>query len=496
MAKPHECSFQAEADGLRAETVGLRTELADTKAQLAAMQERLNALERQAAEQKKKAIGRTSERSKRKPSNAPAPRPKNDADAQAEREKHRAAREALPAEVVQHQVPDETRSCCAECGGKSFVELARDVSTEYDWVPGRLVRKLHMRETLRCTECNHIVRAPAPPRAVDGGQYGPGFIGHLVVQKCADCVPLYRQVKALGREGIHLGRSTLVDLFHRAADLLKPIYDRMLAIVPTQPVVYADETSLKMQKVEKLGFIWTFATETVIVYCYSADRSGQTPERVLGDSEGVIVVDGYTGYNNVTTPGRRLRGGCNAHARRKFVDIDDPDAKKMIEHLDEVFRVERDAARDGVVGEPQHLEMRQARARPAMETIKAWCEQHKDDHTPKSPMGGAIRYFLNQWEPLTLFLDDVRIEPHNMISERLLRVIALGRKNYLFVGHEEAGDNLAVLCSLIATCTLHGVNPTRYLTDTLIRVQTHPAAEIDELLPGRWKGKFGQQPSA
>lgn len=488
MAKPHECSFRLEAEGLRAE-------LTDAKAQLTAVRERLEQLERSLAEQKKKAIGRTSERSKKPPSSTPATRSKNDAGAQEERERRRAARDTLTPVVVDHRIADDERLACPECGENRFVEVARDVSTEYEWVPGRLVRKLHMRETLRCTCCNHFVRAPAPARVVDGGQYGPAFIARLVVQKCADCVPLYRQVKAFGREGLIVARSTLVDLFHRAAALIKAIYDRMAALVRAGRLVYADETSLKMQKVEKLGFIWTFANEAVVIYCFSPDRSGQTPERILGDSEGVIVVDGYTGYNIVTVPGRRTRAGCNAHARRKFVDIDNDDARKMIEYLDEVFRVERDAAKEGVVGQARHLELRQSRSRSAMDSIKAWCDANVDNHTPKSPLGTAIRYFRNQWEPLTVFLDDVKIEPHNMISERLLRIIALGRKNYLFVGHEEAGENLAMLCSLIATCDLHGVNPAHYLADILIRVQTHPAAEIDDLLPHRWRDKFGQAPA-
>lgn len=478
MARPHHCDFRVEAEALRAK--------------LTAVLSRVDELERTLAAQKKKAIGRTSEKSKRPPPNRPAPRAKNDAGAQAERAKQRAARDTLTLVNVDHRVSDEERGHCPECGENCFVEVARDTSSEYEWMPGRLVRKLHSRETLRCTTCNHFVRAPAPVRVVDGGLYGPAFIARLVVGKCADCVPLYRQVTALGREGLHVARATLVDLFHRAAELIKPIYDRMEALVPKSPVVYADETSLKMQRVEKLGYIWTFATENEVVYRFSPDRSGETPKELLGESTGVLVVDGYTGYNHVTVPGRRTRAGCNAHARRKFVDIDDDHAREMIAHFDEVFRVERNAARDGVLGTAAHLELRKQRSRPAMEAIKKWCDDNADNHAPKTPMGAAIRYVRNQWEPLTVFLDDIRIQPHNMISERLLRVIALGRKNYLFVGHKEAGQNLAMLCSIIATCSLHDVNPTEYLADVLVRVQDQRAADLDALLPLRWKQDLGQ----
>lgn len=479
MAKrAHNCDFRVEAEELRAK--------------LTAVLSRVDELERTLAEQKKKAIGRTSEKSKRPPPKSAPARAKNDADAQAERAKKRADRNALPQVVVDHAVRDEDRERCPECGESCFVEVARDSSSEYEWMPGRLVRKVHSRETLRCTSCNHFVRAPAPARVVDGGQYGPAFIARVVVGKCADCVPLYRQATAFGREGLHVARATLVDLFHRAAELIKPVYDRMTALVPENTVVYADETSLKMQRVEKLGFIWTFATENQVIYRFSPNRSGETPKEILGESTGVLVVDGYTGYNHVTVPGRRTRAGCNAHARRKFVDIDDDDAREMIAHFDEVFRVERDAARAGIVGQAGHLELRRTRSRPAMEALKKWCDDNTDNHAPKTPMGGAIRYVRNQWAPLTVFLDDIRIQPHNMISERLLRVIALGRKNYLFVGHEEGGENLAMLCSLIATCGLHDVNPAEYLADILIRVQDQPATELDALLPHRWKVDFAQ----
>jgi transposase len=485
MAEHHDCVFRTEAEALRAK-------VSESEAKMAVLQARLDQVERLVSEQRKKAIGRTSEKSKRTPANKPPARPKNDAGAQAQRDQNRAERTDLPTETIRHQVADEIRSSCPVCANNCFVEVARDASTEYDWVPGKLVRRVHLREGLRCTACNHFERAPAPPRVVDGGHYGPALIAHLIVQKCADCVPIYRQQKALAREGIQIARSTLVDLFHRAAGLLKPIYDHMQELVPKHKVVYADETSLKMQRVEKLGFIWTFATETVVIYCFSPDRSGQTPERVLGQSEGLIVVDGYTGYNTVTVPGKRTRGGCNAHARRKFVDIDDENARKVIEHLDVVFRVERDAEHQGIIGQQAHLALRQERSRPAMEAARKLCEDNAPNYTPKSPMGAAIRYLLNQWAPLTLFLENVTIQPHNMISERLLRIIALGRKNYLFVGHKEGGDNLAMLCSLIATCVLHDVNPNRYLADVLIRVQTHPAAAINDLLPHRWKDRFCQ----
>jgi transposase len=196
------------------------------------------------------------------------------------------------------------------------------------------------------------------------------------------------------------------------------------------------------------------------------------------------------GYNHVTAPDKRIRAGCNSHARRKFVDVDHDEARHVIELYKEVFAAEHEAAERNIVGTSAHLALRRARAGPAMRAIKHWCDQHLKDFTPKSPMGKAIKYFRNQWEYLRRFLDHADIAPHNNLSERMLRLIALGRKNYLFVGHEQGGTNLAMLCSLIETCRLHRVNPQVYLADILLRVQDHPQKKIGELAPDRWKALF------
>jgi transposase len=502
--------LQAEVTGLQAQVTGLHEQVAELREENAALlhraetaeaenaelreqvrvlTERLDVVERENAELKKRVTGRTTERTgQRRKDN---PRPKNDAEAQRKRREAREKRKsALASEDVSHPVDPEAKACCPKCGGGPMSALSPECSDEFEWVPGHLVRLRHVRERVVCA-CGHFETGPAPVRVVDGGLYGPGFHARVVVHKLLDCVPLYRQVQAFRREGLHVARATLVDIFHRVASLIEPIYERMLDQVPASRVVYADETSLKMQRVDKLAYIWTFATAMFITYVFSPSRSGSTAERVLGASTGVLVVDGYTGYNSVTVPEKRARAGCNAHARRKFRKVDDDDAAHIVELYKEVWAVEREAKQGGFFRTPEHLALRRARAGPAMTAIKAWCDEHHGEHTPKSAMGEAIRYIRNQYVFLTRFLTDVEIDPDNNLSERLLRIIALGRKNYLFVGHEQAGRNSAMLASLLATCVMHGVNPQDYLADVLIRVQTHPAARLDDLLPHRWKVLYG-----
>ena len=178
-----------------------------------------------------------------------------------------------------------------------------------------------------------------------------------------------------------------------------------------------------------------------------------------------------------------------SHVRRKFFDAlpTAPEASQALDLIRELYQVEHEAMESGVVRKPEHLTLRQTKSRPIMDRFKDWLDDQKPKHLPKGAMGEALRYAVNNWKSLTVFLGDEHVPIDNNASERALRVAALGRKNFLFVGHDEAGRNIAALYTLVATCEANDVNPVAYLEDVLIRVQTHPAAQIDELLPTNWK---------
>jgi transposase len=351
-----------------------------------------------------------------------------------------------------------------------------------------------VQETLGCRCGQHVVTAPAPPRALDNSPYGPGFIGHLITMKCADSLPLYRLAKQYQRIGIPMARSTLTDLFHGAAEKLAALSDRLLQLVAAAEIVLADETPLLMQQPNRRGYVWTFIAGDLITYRFSASRSGQTAAQVLGGTTGTLVVDAYTGYNRVTQPAGRDRAGCLAHARRGFFDAlgsASVEARQAMDLILAVYRVEHEAKALGLVRTDAHLALRQAKSRPAMDRFHDWLLAEQPKHLPKGPLGEAIGYAINQWGPLTKFLDDARIPVDNNRSEAALRVVALGRKNFLFVFDEEHGENLAGLYSLVTTCEANSVDPIAYLHDVLLRVDTHPAAQIDELLPHRWRPPTG-----
>jgi transposase len=286
----------------------------------------------------------------------------------------------------------------------------------------------------------------------------------------------------------------MTELFHRAGELLRPLAARILALVAASDVVLADETSMPMQstirleKKPKRTYLWTFVSGNFVAYRFSPSRSGATPREVLGGTKGTLVVDAYTGYNAVTGVDGRTRAGCLAHARRKFFDAlgSHPDAQVALDAIRDVYRIEHEAKERGVARTAEHLAMRQTRSKPILDKLHTWLVEKKDSYLPKGGMGSAIRYALDNWTELTRFLEDVHVPPDNNRSEAALRVAALGRKNFLFVGHEDAGDNVATLYTLVGTCEAHGVNPFEYIRDVLLRVSTHPASDIDALLPHRW----------
>jgi transposase len=464
----HHCRWREEAEELRADLDRLKAEV--------------DAL-------KRAVFGKKSEKM------PPMSREAGRAPTREETTKKRAARalekQKLVTEDVEHKVPDDKRRCPA-CAADAKPAGTKE-SLELEWVTGFFRRRRHLRETLACTCGDYIITADAPVRVFDRTQYGPGFVAHLVVQKCADSIPLYRLEKQFARTGIAISRSTITDLFHRAASALEPLVDRLAELVRESDLVLADETPHRMQSTTKTPYLWTFVAENFVLYRFAADRSGLTPEKVLGDSKGILVADAYSGYNAVTTPERRERAGCLAQARRKFFDASflSPDAAFALNVIRDIYIVEREAKDARIAGTDAHLAMRRARSAPLIERLGAWLADQAPRHLPQGPMGKAIAYAMNNWRELTRFLGNPKIPPDNNRSEAALRVAALGRKNFLFVGHEEAGQHLAHLYSLVATCEANGVEPTAYLADVLMRVSTEPAANIDELLPHRWALRAG-----
>lgn len=397
----------------------------------------------------------------------------------------------LPEETVEHEVPDEAKTC-EVCGGEDFVEMPTDEeSVLYTYEPARLVRVRHRRKKCACRNGCGIVTAPGPPKVVEGGRFSASLYADVVTKRSFDAIPFHRQADAFQRAGIPLSVSTLCDLFHTCADVLTPLYKDLIEEVRTAEVVHADETPQPVIDVggTKRSYVWIFTTQSLAAYVHSGSRSGETPQSVLADTRGVLVVDAYSGYNSVTTPDTRTRGGCLAHARRKFVDAEGQahdEVHWLIERIAQVYAIEKRARESGIAGSEKHRTLRQRETKPIMDEIRAWLNEQKSRARPKSEFGKAVGYADKQWDALTVFLDDPAVSPDNNLAERLLRRIALARRSSMFVGHDTSGKRYAVNMSLVASCRLNGIDPTAYLTDVLPRIADYPAKRIADLLPDRW----------
>ena len=456
--------------------------------------DRLAMLEHENAQLKKALYGRRSERSKMP--RVKAGQPPTPEQAKVTRQARAEAKAQTPTVRLEHKVPEALRRCTA-CGRTDLTAIGAGKSTHvWEFVPAKFVRVEHVQEVLRCRCGGCVVTAPGAPKVIEKGQYGASFLAHIAVAKCADHLPIYRLEKELARKGAPVARSTMNELLHRTSTLLAPIWTRLLDVIRARDVVLADETRLRILKdasgKPKTGFVWTFGAADAnggfdVAYHFADSRSGSTPKALLDGTKGILLVDGYSGYNDVEKVSSRRRAACYAHVRRYFFESlkTAPVAQEVLDLITDLYRVEHEATARGLSGTSK-LELRKAQAGPIREALKAWLAEQQPKHPPKSPLGIAIRYTLGQWAELGVFLEDARVPLDNNASERALRRIALGRKNYLFVGDVAAGKSLAGLYSLVATCESRGINPFDYLADVLSRVQDHPANAIDELLPGAW----------
>lgn len=459
-----------------------------------AMSNKIAKLEHELAQLKKAHIGPKSERSKmpRVPS-----KPVTAAERLAKRRAQAADRAQTETVRTEHKVPDDERTC-PSCGNDQLKPIGEGrKTTVFEFVPARFIRHEHVQEVLRCRCGDYVVTAPGAPKVIEKGRYGASLLAHLAVAKCADHLPLYRLEKDFARRGFPLARSTMNDLLHRTSELTQPLWQRLVEQIRTRPIVGADETRLLMQNdgtgKPKNGFVWTFVApdehgDHDVAYVFAGDRSGETPKRLLGGTKGTLIVDGFSGYNVVAEVSKRKRAACYAHLRRYFHEAlpTAPIAQEAIDLILGLYRVEHDAKEQEITGSKAHLRLRRRRAGPLREELHRWLLRHQPRHPPKSPIATAIRYALNQWPELGRFLDDARVPLDNNASERSLRRVALGRKNYLFVGDVEAGSSIAGLYTLVATCEARGINPFAYLADVIPRVQDHPKRRLDELLPGTW----------
>ena len=411
----------------------------------------------------------------------------------------------LPVEHVYHELPPEERVCATT--GKVLVPVGEKVEEEIDFQPGVIKRIVHHRAVYGLAEEDAQERqalpvvAPGPVRPLENSIAGASLLAWILVQKYARHLPLYRQETILAQHGLRIPRQTTCDWVLGAAYQLGPIQEALRRAILATAVVQTDDTTVKCQLGKGRNVIrahlWTTVSPLTegVLFDFSESREHEHLfDTLRGFERGVLVGDGYAGYDAFAQkrPGIVV-AGCWAHVLRKFRDAltEAPMlAVAAMTHVGKLFDLEKKAT-DEKLSPDDRLALRRRESAKVIEALEEELRGWRELYLESGSMGAACKYLEGQREHLRVFLDDPRVPIHNNACEVAIRPVAVGRKNWLFAGSPRGGRAAATIYTLIESCKQAGVDPLDYLADVLVRVATHPASRIDELIPANWKRVFG-----
>ena len=376
--------------------------------------------------------------------------------------------------------------------------IGQKVTEQLEYLPAQMFVTRYVRPVFAgdVDGVRKVVCAELPPLCSDKGKFGPSMVAHVTVAKYEDHTPVHRQRKQILRDsGVDVAESSLDKLPEIAATWLDIIARRCREEVLASGYAQMDESHIQVMikptnGKSTTGQMWLMHSpeKRIVVFDYDRHRSAEVARRLLKGYEGILQTDGYVVYNAYNKAPGIVHAGCHAHARRGFDESLGNDkvlATHVLCEYRKLFDIE-ELARQAAMTPEQRLALRLEKTAPIMAELKAWLDTQLRKVQPRGPIGTAIRYTLNQWTQLTRCLEDGRIELSNNFVENCVRPLALGRKNWLFAGCEDAARRAATIYTVLNTCRLHGVNSFEYLTDVLQKLPTRKASDIDDLLPWNW----------
>lgn len=407
----------------------------------------------------------------------------------------------LPREPILHDIDNKI---CDDCGHELH-KIGEDISEKLEVVPMQLKVIQHIRPKYSCRHCEghdikvHIQQQKMPPSVIDKSYATPSLLSFIITNKFQYSLPLYRQEKLFSQYGIDLSRKTQSEWVLKCAERLKPVYQQLRQHLLKQAVIHADETRLTVNDVDKSQcYMWIYccgadspsskenAPPNIVLFDYQQSRSAQCAIDFLDGYRGYLQVDGYKAYEKT----QATLVGCWAHARRKFDEAikSQPKGKagkasQGISFAQKLYAVEK---RMKLLSADKKYQIRQQEALPLVEQFKAWLDKSANQVLPKSKVGEAISYCLNQWHKLTRYLDDGRLNIDNNRAEREAKHFAVGRKNWLFAHTERGANSSAVLYSIVETCKANGININDYLNFALTEVAYDPK-DLEYLMPWNFK---------
>lgn len=411
----------------------------------------------------------------------------------APRERRQPAAQVL--ETVTERI-EPVEKVCAHCG-KLKCEIGCERSERFEYVPAKIIRHEILRPKLVCPcGAGAVSVAELPPQVIAQGQAGASLVAHVILSKFDDHLPLHRQQQQFARLGLNFPRSTLGDWVEKGAAWLQAIVREMKRELLAGDYLQVDETPVRVLDPEvqgrcATGYLWVAGRPGGdVIFEFHPGRGKEYAEQLVGGFQGYLQRDGYGVYSSLAKARPALIGvGCWAHARRKFVEALEErpkEAEPIVAELRKLYLIERHAREKGLPPE-QRRQLRAELSAPILAALKPRLETLLPGSLPQSPLGKAVKYALNEWEPLNRYLQDGRLEIDNNLTENAIRPSAVGKKNWLFIGHPEAGWRSAVIYSVIVSCRRRGIDPWEYVRDVLQRLPAMKQSDLPTLLPRCWK---------
>lgn len=403
----------------------------------------------------------------------------------------------LPREVIVHDIDESDKIC--DCCGDELHQMGQESSEKLEFIPAQIKVIEHIRPKYSCRTCEKegikttIKIAPVPTSPIPKSITTPSLLSQIITCKYQYSLPLFRQESLFRQHGIALNRKTMSEWMIKCATLFNLIIEQWHRYLLQEPVVQADETTLNVLGEEKSTcYMWLYCTgsdapsenaiKNIVIYDYQNSRSGSCAANFLDGFKGELQVDGYQGYAQTNA----TLAGCWAHARRKFVEAEKAQGKNKtgkanwaISHIKKLYRVETEV-KDKTPDEKKII--RQEKSFPLLNDFKKWLDKSVQQVPPKSAIGKAIAYSLNQWEKLNRYINNGNLNIDNNRAERAIKPFVIGRKNWLFSNTARGADASAILYSVIETAKANGLIPFNYLMFLLEELPKQPD-DIEYLMP-------------